>query len=277
LLEADRPAPAAFAGELSIAGDALPLPGDADFLADAFYLDPDGQEIVCERMAKGASFGDIAYFKSRRTVSSSVLGASHRHFSYPCVVHSGDRIFLLPEVADWSAPFLVELDPVSGSAGEQVPIRGLEKERLLDPTLVVRDDRFWLFASPAQRYRQLDTLLLFVADRIEGPYEPHPMNPIVLDPACARPGGRVQEIDGQLLRFGQDNSRGYGAGLSVAQIETLTPDIYHERPLGRIRLRGMEGPHTIDFSARRMIFDGYRNVVDPLAFVTRLRPRPFRF
>jgi hypothetical protein len=277
LLETDRPASAALAGDLSIRAETLPLPGDTDFMADAFYLDPDGSEIVCERMPKGAAFGAIAHLRSQASSSGSLLGASQKHFSYPCVVKQGDRLFLLPEVADWSAPFLIQFDSASGSAGPEIPLKGLEGERLLDPTLIVRDNAFFLFASPARRYRQLDTLLLFVADRLDGPYRPHPMNPIVIDPASARPGGRIQELDGQLLRFGQDNSRGYGAGICVARIDTLTPDDYREQKLGRIRLAGMEGPHTVDFSTQRMIMDGYRNEVDPLAFVAKLRPRPFRF
>jgi len=274
LFEADTPA--TFAGELTIASDALPL-AVRQFLADPFYVDPEGREIVCERMQSGTAFGDIVRLKSRNGASQPLMGAHHRHFSYPYVFPWEGRLYLLPEVADWSAPFLAEFDAASGSAGPSIPIKGLENERLLDPTLIARDGAFWLFASPARRYRQLDTLLLFVADRIDGPYRPHPMNPVVIDPSCARPGGRLQEIDGQLLRFGQDNARGYGAGLTVARIDTLTPDVYSERPVGHIRLAGMQGPHTVDFAARRMIMDGYRNVVDPFAFAARLRPRPFRF
>jgi len=254
-------------------GNPLPLPSNADFLADPFYLDGMGQWILCERMPESSVHGDIVRIGPERGSAEVLLAEPGRHISYPYVFASAERLFMIPEVAGWSSPFLLEMDPCSANPLRKIMLKGLETERLLDPTLVEYEGTFWLFASPETPYRKMDSLMLWYSDTIEGPYEGHPMNPIVQSPGTARSAGKFMKRDGRLIRFGQDNSAGYGARLAVMEIQVLTKERYRERQIGRFQLKDWCGPHTIDFSSKNVLVDGYQNVFDPFAWVQRLRER----
>lgn len=271
LFEADQADVDNLTGERSIRARPLPLPQGAQFVADPFYIDPEGRTLVCERMPRGGAHGDIVRIGLGQDIVSTVLTEHQRHFSYPYVFHWDNRHFLIPEVAAWSAPMLLEIDAPASKVLARIPLQGLEQERLLDPSLLEYEGAYWLFTSPNRPNRKMDTLLLWRANQLAGPYVPHPMNPVVFNPRSARPGGRILMLDGRLLRFGQDNSASYGAGLTVMEIQELTAERYREQEIGRLILEDSRGPHTIDFAGDRVLVDGYRDVFDPFAWVQRLR------
>jgi hypothetical protein len=96
----------------------------------------------------------------------------------------------------------------------------------VDPTLFQHGNRWWMFAS----LKTNDVLYLFHADRLEGPWQPHPANPIVRrDSRCARPAGRIQQVDGRMFRLAQDDSTAYGSRIRAFEILALTPTEYRER------------------------------------------------
>ena len=66
-----------------------------------------------------------------------------------------------------------------------------------------------------------DELFLFVADTPIGPWAPHPMNPIVSDVRCARPGGALFRRDGVLYRPGRIATKRYGHSLAVMEVTEL--------------------------------------------------------
>lgn len=270
LFEIERAVLGDLTGDRRLRAAPLPLPDTAEFVADPFYCDPEGKAVICERMPRGRSKGDLVRIsiESGRTVP--VVVEPGRHMSYPYSVLSKGRVFVLPEVSAWSAPFLMEIDPLSGALRQRIPLLGLESERIVDATLLEHDGLFWLFATPAIRYRNLDTLMLWSSERIEGSYRPHPMNPIVLDPAAARSGGRVLTSSSGLIRFGQINSGAYGSGLAVMSVDVLTVAAFRERQIGVLRWQGFKGPHTIDFCAGRVVLDGYCDVFSVKASLRRV-------
>lgn len=271
-VRAAMPAAGLTAGDVVLTGQEQAPPRGADFIADGFFLSAQPEVIVCEVMPTHASHGAIVAFRAHGA-SQPILAEPARHFSYPFIFQEDGRTYLLPEVAGWSAPFLVELDPKTLREIARRPLLGLEDRRLLDPTLFRHGHRYWLFATQAIAYRNVDTLHAWSASAVQGPYVAHAQNPIVLDPARARPGGGVLVRDGALYRLGQDNSRGYGAALTVSRIDTLTTDAYAETPIGRITLEGLSGPHTLDIAADKILVDGYTDIIDPLAWFGRLRAR----
>ena len=71
-----------------------------------------------------------------------------------------------------------------------------------DATLLERNGRFWLFGS--ERHSEgnaSDTMVVFGADRLEGPWLPHPMNPVLIDRSAARPGGGSRDARPYLTAF----------------------------------------------------------------------------
>lgn len=92
-------------------------------------------------------------------------------------------------------------------------------------------------------------------------------------------GGRVMRMNKTILRFGQNNCRSYGDGLSINEVIELTPSGYKEQKVGTIRFSDAMGPHTIDIASGKAVLDfyhdkfstraGYRRLLNRVARVSR--------
>jgi hypothetical protein len=142
-----------------------------------------------------------------------------------------------------------------------------------DSTVFRRDDRWWMLTETSGE----DTLRLFQAADLTGPWREHPRSPIVSgDRHASRPAGPVVADGDRLLRFAQDCVPLYGTGVRAFEITKLTPDAYEERPaaagpvLGpgarRWNSRGMHqlDAHRLDDGRWIACVDGwYRGLVAP--------------
>ena len=133
----------------------------------------------------------------------------------------------------------------------------IEGEDLADATLLRRDNGWWLFAAERARWASSwDTLVLWRADRLLGPWRPHPANPVLVDLTAARPGGRILDIDGKLVRPAQDCAGGYGARLAFAAIEQLDETGFRQAVLARAKPFGSNsGLHSYDRTDRFEVID----------------------
>jgi hypothetical protein len=76
---------------------------------------------------------------------------------------------------------------------------------------------------------QHDTLRLYFADNLSGPWAEHPASPIVAgNKHKARPGGRVLVLDDRIIRFAQDCLPVYGTQVRAFEISELTANSYVE-------------------------------------------------
>lgn len=200
----------------------------ADFVADPFMLQNEGRwymfmEVMNSEMKKGeiglaTSTNGVAW-----TYHSSVLNEPF-HLSYPYVFKFENEFFMLPETLGAGAVCLYK-------AGE-FPSRWSCVARLLegrfaDPSLFHYNDQWWLFvcSTPYQH----DTLRLYFANALTGPWSEHPKSPIVSnDKRRARPAGRVIEFNNRLIRFAQDCVPQYGSSVRAFEIRELTANSYTE-------------------------------------------------
>jgi hypothetical protein len=98
-----------------------------------------------------------------------------------------------------------------------------------DATLVRHDGRFWIFASLSGEGRSSwDAMGLFYSDRLEGPWQAHRANPVLIDAGQARPAGAFFRHGDQLIRPAQDCRGGYGRGISLCRIDRLDPEAYQQ-------------------------------------------------
>jgi hypothetical protein len=75
-------------------------------------------------------------------------------------------------------------------------------------------------------------------------------------------------------RWGQDNRFGYGEGLTLCGIDTISEDEYSDVPLFNLTLAGAAGPHTYsELGDGRAVVDFYNGVFSPLAWLHRIRHR----
>ena len=132
--------------------------------------------------------------------------------------------------------------------------------KAVDATLHEQDGHWYLFTAVSEAGGSTcDELFLFVADSPLGPWAAHPMNPIVSDVRCARPGGALFRRDGVLYRPAQNCAKSYGAALAIMQVTELTPERYVERYAYSIEpdwRSGLYGCHTITLADDLMVLDG---------------------
>ena len=128
-----------------------------------------------------------------------------------------------------------------------------------DSTLLHHGDKWWLFTAGVLDHASLDqTLCLFFADSPLGPWTAHPRNPIVSDICRARPAGCLYFDNGQLIRPGQDCSKGYGYAVQLHQVDVLSETDYQETLLAKIApdwIPGSSGIHTINQNADYRVLD----------------------
>jgi len=125
----------------------------------------------------------------------------------------------------------------------------LKGDHFISPTVVRYKDRWWLFTG---RHGN-ETLRLFYATDLKGPWTEHPQSPIVKkDLNTARPAGRPFVIDGTLYRLGQDCYPTYGNQVHAFRITDISPTTYSERmieaPLVQSSSKGWnaESMHHVD-------------------------------
>jgi hypothetical protein len=200
----------------------------ARFVADPFLI----RHGACWHM-----FFEVLETRSRRgliALASSKDARSWRyervvlrepfHLSYPYVFEHRGTYYMLPETG--------EADAIRLYRAVEYPSRWELFAQLLqgafwDPSLIFRDNKWWLFALDATA-----SLTLHSADRLEGPWYAHPRSPVVRNSvSVARPGGRLIEYAGSLVRFAQDGVPTYGSRLRAFQIDELTSTEYREHEL----------------------------------------------
>ena len=149
------------------------------------------------------------------------------HLSYPYIFEWQGETYMLPETLGAQAVRLYR--------AETFPTRwswvgSLVEGSCADPSIFRYNEKWWMFAC-ATPY-QHDTLRLYLADELFGPWREHPANPIVSgNRHNARPAGRVLTFDGKLIRFSQDCVPVYGTQVRAFEIQELTNTSYVEEEL----------------------------------------------
>jgi hypothetical protein len=170
------------------------------------------------------------------------------HLSYPLVFAEAGEIFMLPEtVGNRSVELYRATEFPWKWQRESVLIEGMP---LADATPVFHEGRWWLFASMAQHgTTDHDELFIFYSDRLTGPWQPHPHNPVKSDCRSARPAGRIICRGDRLYRPAQDCETAYGSGLVWNEIVELSPSSFHEIEVARFKAPqavGFDGLHHFE-------------------------------
>jgi hypothetical protein len=237
-------------------------PPNGHSYADPFVIEWNRRHFVLfEDYSYAAGKGRIMYceiFEDLSTSEPSVALERGYHVSYPFLWVSDGELYMLPETVERKA---LELYHAPAFPGQFELRRTLISDVcVIDPTLVSRDRKLWLFANdwPADG-NPWDTLNLFWAGDLLGPWHPHPKNPVVRDVGSARPAGSLFEVDGQLVRPAQDSSVHYGREIVFKCVEQLDTADYREREVGRIKPDWMAdnlATHTYNRDRRFEVVDG---------------------
>jgi hypothetical protein len=238
-------------------------PGDYTLLPDdgaRYYADP---FLFAHEGALHLFVEEFPYATGRGIISAATLGADGtfgtpkpiieepHHLSYPHVFARDGAIWMLPEA---SASGGLTLYRAERFPNTWEPAARLIDEPVHDATLFEFGGRLWIAAATqgpegARWGSSWDSLSLYSAERLLGPWMPHPGNPVLIDAASARPGGEVFLSGGALVRPVQDCRTGYGTALGLARIDRLDGDGFSQTVIGRMdvpKASGLTGLHTLN-------------------------------
>jgi hypothetical protein len=242
-------------------------PSAGSYVADPFPWPGRADVVLCERYDYRRAIGVLRALRlAGDTVTEEYpvdLGIPGLHLSYPCTFREDGRVFLLPEMAASHSLVLFELLPANAVRALSVIESGTPAD---DPTLFKHDGRYWIAYSD-RRLGSHENLCLLHSHQLEGPWIPHPLNPVKIDVRSSRSGGTPFSLDGKLYRPAQDCSATYGGALVVNHVRVCTPVSYEEEPIAVLR-PDPHGPfprgvHTITIDGGRVVFDGKRFFFDP--------------
>ena len=236
-----------------------------NFYADPFFSS-NGKKIRLEALSSKNGLGEILELDTENLTKKNIL-LKGDHYSYPFSFLSGAEEYLIPEVASHSPPYILRA-PFSSDG--KIILKGMEQYRIKDSTILEHEGIIYLFCG--MNSSSFDCLYLFHSRGFDKEFIPHLLNPIVIDPLRARMGGRIILRNGRLYRFGQDNSYGYGDGLSVCEINKLSTTDYEEKVVATLRFKDASGPHTIDLFKDELVFDFYMDKFSLLAWYRRISP-----
>jgi len=243
-------------------------------VADPFMLRRDGVwYMFFEALDTATTKGRIALATSRdgrAWTYERVVLAERFHLSYPYVFEWDGHHYMIPESYEARSVRLYRASRFPSRWRLEAVL--LQGGVFLDPSVFRFDGHWWMFVETSPEHRQ-DTLRLYHADSLPGPWTEHPASPIVSGNIhSARPAGRVLVHEGRILRFAQDCYPSYGTQVRAFEVTELTPTRYREREVvGSPVLAGgagdwnRDGMHHVDAHALGdgtwiACVDGWRHV-----------------
>jgi hypothetical protein len=252
------------------------IPGDDGFVADPFPWPGRAGTILYERYSNKAGRGSIEALVSgesgQRQAVPLRLNIS-THLSYPSTYAEPGLVLCLPEMLWERRQLIYRLQP---DAPPAVLAEVAEDVAMADPTLFRHGGLYWIAYNDADLGLH-ENLCLRYATRLEGPWTPHPLNPVKMDVRSSRPGGTPFTVDGALFRPAQDCSRSYGCALVINRVVTCTPREYQEEFVARLTPdpdgRYPDGFHTLSVTSDGILFDGKRIMFKPAVVRQRILRR----
>lgn len=215
----------------------------AVFVADPFLIKNEGLWYVFyEVLPEDSRKGVIAYSYSEDGVNwkyGQVVLKTDYHLSYPYVFNVNGKIYMVPE---GGADGNIKLYEATHFPNQWTLVKELKTGQFYDASLFHYNDKWWMMAMGVSPHP--NSMHLFYAEDLLGEWREHALNPIIKNnPVIARPGGRVYQKDGRLIRFTQDGSKNYGRRLAACEITQLTTTSYSEVNLKEV-FAASEIPHT---------------------------------
>ena len=246
--------------------------------AEVFAADPfartmgAGLQVIYERFDFRFGRGTIA----ARAYSHGGWGPEEEllqlpsHLSYPFVIDCDGTTYLVPENAEGDGVHAYEL----GTRPLRWAGRILDFP-CLDPTIFEHEGRWWLFGTDA-RIAYADVLHGWYSDDGPlGPWRAHELNPLKIDVRSSRPGGTPFRVGETLYRPAQVGTAGYGGGVAINRVDTLTPTDFRETTVRHVSPLSSRtgGLHTLSAAGDCTLVDGKLRRIIPSTLSDRLGGR----
>lgn len=248
-------------------------PRKSEYFADPFVITTnDDTYIFFEWFSNKNGKADLAIAKKSENFEIyHKITDFPEHRSYPFVLEYQGVIYCIPEAHKTNKISLYRFENDS-----LIFDCDLVEGCYVDSTLYHHTDGKWyLFTTP--REESHTHLLIFVADDLRGPYTPHFNNPVKVDCRCSRMAGKIQNIDGDLVRPGQNSTHHYGESITLNKIIELNEYQYIEKEVKEIKpdkkWRYNKGIHTINSDGGITVFDAKKFTFTWQGFVQQIKQK----
>jgi hypothetical protein len=203
----------------------------AHFWADPFVVEHGGTTfLLFEDYEYEKRYGSI---RGAEVLGDCTLGPPFtcldlgHHLSFPNVFKHDGETFMIPEsLSDGTVTLYRARRFPDVWVKEKVLFRG----NATDTASWREGGVFYFFSTLHDRDDRGMKTLLFMADSLTGEWRLHPDNPVSSNARHARSAGAIFRQHGRLFRPSQDCGPGYGYGLNLEEIVTLSEDRYTEQP-----------------------------------------------
>lgn len=244
---------------------ALIKPPPTAFWADPFLVSiKDRMWLLFEELPYSTNKGHISAIELDQDgvpkSAPQVVLSEPWHLAYPFIFQDQGKTYMIPDASKSRELILYECgDTPLVWQRRATLISGL---RLADCTIARHDGRLWMFGTHGDDDASMDdTLHIYWADQLEGPWHPHNLNPVKIDASCSRPAGTMWTQDGMLYRVVQNCSSTYGSATACMRVRVLNENAFEEEPVpgwGGSDMKSPEPWHTFNRQANVFVLDRLR-------------------
>ena len=249
-------------------------PPKSDYFADPFVISTDKDTyLFFEWFSNKNGKADLALAKKSENFEVyHKITDFPEHRSYPYIFDYQGEIYCIPEANQTGKVSLYRYIETQNIMSLQWDCDLLEG-CFVDSTLLIHDNKFYLFTTPQKQSHT--HLLIYVADDLRGPYRPHFNNPVKVDCSNSRMAGKIQNINGDLIRPAQNSTRHYGESITLNKIVQLNEYQYIEETLNEIKpdknWTYNKGIHTINSDGGITVFDAKKFTFTWRGFIQQIR------
>ena len=232
------------------------------FLADPFVTTRDGRTcLFAEDFVFDTGKGHITAFELT-DAGARELGTVLKeefHLSFPFLFEFEGALFMCPETREAGEIRIYECRdfPLKW----QLRTVAMRNVVAADTMIFPKNGLWWMLSNISQTEPHdcsSELYLFWATTPLSDAWKPHPRNPIVNDPLCARNGGLLID-DHELVRVAQSSGFGsYGAAARLFRITRISPDDYAEEPVSSITpdfATGIHGSHHFHSNGRYSVWD----------------------
>jgi len=256
----------------------LPPMGSFRFLADPFGWWRDGLLYVFveayDYRDRRGTIEVLTYDGAFELVDRRPALSCPWHLSYPFLVEAEGETWMLPESHRSGRLTLYRSVrwPDLWEPATDLPLDTVA----IDASPIFHQGRWWLFYAPlGNEVEKMGALHCAWAERLSGPWTPHPLNPVRRDIAGARPGGTPYSDGDEIVLPVQDCSHTYGGAISALRIAVSTTAFSSRLgPPMRPPVAAspfVEGLHTLSGAGGVTLIDMKRTELSPYGLAIEIR------
>lgn len=242
------------------------------FLADPFGLHRDGKfYIFAEAYDYRDRHGRIEVLildESLKFLERTLVLEEPWHLSYPMLIEDQGNIYMLPEAYKSRKTTLYKAThfPYKWEVVKEFAFPAIA----IDPSILFYNNLWWMFYTPADAgYSRQSVLSVAFSEKLIGPWQLHPQNPVRITPFSSRPGGSVVLVNDEIILPTQDCTMTYGGGISFLNISKLTKDVFEAHISGGLSPQASvfnsycQGVHTLSAMGRYTLIDAKKMSISP--------------